>query len=252
MTPEEIKATFVKLAHDDPFWQRSVWSELSSGARMIFHPPPLAIWGKPDLLLDFCTPLGRIVRFSGQGRAPFSVAFHTLVAHEIGRIKGFSPKALLAVLMHDLAEAITSDIPQPVKVYTRMIASGESAFSTALTRIEDLVESEVRRMLEEDQVYGIRGIDGDARTLLRYQLWAPDEAVKRQVALADAAALRVEAIVSMPSAGHGWPIEVDLSPAEQKLAVDFVHGWGSTDASVSTTLHRELLNCTRVLLGGAR
>lgn len=68
-------------------------------------------------LIDIAVGLSRMPRFAGQTRRWWSVLDHTLFADELVRLVApDDPPALhRAVLLHDAHEAITGDVPSPIK-----------------------------------------------------------------------------------------------------------------------------------------
>lgn len=200
---------------EDP---RAVWMELSSGARFHFL-PNLGFADPPDLYLDFCLPLARLLRFTGHGKSPWSVALHTLVAAEYARMRGFRPSAHLDVLLHDFPEAIFGDLSTPLKGYL----FGHSG-DQKLKSIETLVDNTLRKAL---------GVGSYANA-------SPD-----RVRAADLASLRVEAVESMPSAGHGWPVmeEIDLTAREQVTLLAFAREFDRDPEIVADVLKAEIETC---------
>lgn len=64
---------------------------------------------------DISLALSRITRFGGHCRSEWSVLQHSLVCATLAASAGSTPRAVLAALLHDAHEAITSDVPSPVK-----------------------------------------------------------------------------------------------------------------------------------------
>lgn len=75
---------------------------------------------------DIARGLSRAPRFAGQTDVPLSVAEHCLLCEDLARGYDLTPRARLAVLLHDAAEAYICDIPAPLKIllpdYTRIEA----------------------------------------------------------------------------------------------------------------------------------
>jgi hypothetical protein len=70
-------------------------------------------------LSDIALSLSRMPRFAGHGRTNWTVLEHSLFCYDLARqsdalVYAF-PSLPLAMLLHDAHEAITSDIPSPVK-----------------------------------------------------------------------------------------------------------------------------------------
>ena len=92
------------------------WQRMLSGRRLnIVDPSPLDIE-----IEDIALGLSRVSRWNGQTVGPhgFSVAQHCVVVTEImaGRKNGLPEPGLLAGLLHDAAEYVTSDLISPFKV----------------------------------------------------------------------------------------------------------------------------------------
>jgi hypothetical protein len=85
--------------------------------------------------------LSQICRFGGNTREFYSVAQHSNVTAGITQMLGGSPQELLAALLHDAHEMITSDVPTPVK---KMV--GE-AWTRVEDDIQDWVLTEISRQL---------------------------------------------------------------------------------------------------------
>lgn len=66
---------------------------------------------------DIGRALSRIPRFGGHCRTPWSVLNHTVVCSTLSRYYyPADPRTRLAVILHDAHEALTGDIPSPLKV----------------------------------------------------------------------------------------------------------------------------------------
>lgn len=70
--------------------------------------------GVPSLE-DIALSLSRIPRFGGHGRTEWSVLNHSLVCQRIAAKHGYNAAFQLEMLLHDAHEAVTGDIPTPVK-----------------------------------------------------------------------------------------------------------------------------------------
>ena len=93
---------------------------LSSGA--IFRFRDDSFDKHPDFQRDFVEPLGRLARWTGQTDPPWSVLKHTLLVAQLVN----EPRAKLLALTHDFAEAITGDVPAPLKVQLHVETEGLS------------------------------------------------------------------------------------------------------------------------------
>lgn len=80
--------------------------------------------GVPSLE-DIALALSRIPRFGGHCRTPWTVLNHSLVCERIARDMGVSRYARLACLLHDAHEAITGDVPSPLKVPQIKVLQGK-------------------------------------------------------------------------------------------------------------------------------
>jgi len=80
-----------------------------SGAMVSMHA------GVPSLE-DIALALSRIPRFGGHCRTPWSVLQHSLVCEQIARNDGRTKMTRLIALLHDAHEALTGDVPSPLKV----------------------------------------------------------------------------------------------------------------------------------------
>lgn len=82
------------------------WILTSTGRRVDFANP------QPDTIdiIDIANGLSKQCRFSGQCRAHYSVAQHSVLVSAI-----VPPQAALAALLHDSAEAYMNDMPAPLK-----------------------------------------------------------------------------------------------------------------------------------------
>lgn len=59
--------------------------------------------------------IAQLARYTGAARRPYSVAEHSLLCADIAQDMGLTRSAQLGCLLHDLHEAITSDLATPVK-----------------------------------------------------------------------------------------------------------------------------------------
>src|SRR5579883_1261164 len=89
------------------------WQRMLSGRRLdLLDPSPLDIE-----IEDIALGLARVARWNGQtlGAHGFSVAQHSLVVVDLVERPGSSPALLLAALLHDAGEYVTSDLITPFK-----------------------------------------------------------------------------------------------------------------------------------------
>lgn len=64
---------------------------------------------------DIISSLSKLNRFVGHSIRPYSVGEHSLLCYEMARLKGYSVREQLLVLIHDFAEAYVGDCPAPLK-----------------------------------------------------------------------------------------------------------------------------------------
>lgn len=67
------------------------------------------------LLTDVSIALSRIPRFGGHCRVEWTVLQHSLVCATLAAASGGSRRLCLAALLHDAHEALTGDVPSPLK-----------------------------------------------------------------------------------------------------------------------------------------
>lgn len=127
-------------------------------------------------MLDVWTALGRMNRFLGHTRRPYTVLEHSLLVAEILQMRGEDPAVVMAGLLHDAKEAYVGDIPTPIKK-----ALGP-AFAARLEDLERHIDSAICKHV---------GIPVELITC---------EAVKQ----ADIDALWLEARHLVKSGGEGW------------------------------------------------
>lgn len=72
--------------------------------------------GVPSIL-DIAIGASRVTRFAGQGKQFFSVLAHMMWMDDLycAHLANQDPAIRLAILLHDAHEAVTSDIPSPLK-----------------------------------------------------------------------------------------------------------------------------------------
>lgn len=84
-------------------------------------------------LLDIAVALSRVPRFVGHTHHFYSVAEHSILVSELSRRRTDSERIKLLALLHDAAEAYTSDIPTPVKQFLKpAIKDIENKIQTAI------------------------------------------------------------------------------------------------------------------------
>ena len=99
-----------------------VWMQTTSGRRVhLLNPTPDEI----DLG-DICTALSRLVRFTGHGIAPWTIAEHSCVVGEIVRRSTSDPIMMRTALLHDATEAYIGDLSRPLKHALRVLGGNPS------------------------------------------------------------------------------------------------------------------------------
>ena len=121
-------------------------------------------------LIDLAVSLSRVNRYVGHTRFPYSVAQHSVLCSELA-INEWGDKYLaMACLLHDCAEAFTSDIPTPVKALLK----------PTITHIEDAFDAAVFTrfglpLMTDKQKVQVKAIDEEAYLLekdqLRHESW---------------------------------------------------------------------------------
>lgn len=104
--------------------------------------------------------LSKICRFGGHCPEFYSVAEHSVHATSMAVAEGFERDALLAVFLHDAAEAYIGDMVKPLKVTmtqyhaaeAKMEAAIEEAFGIDLDRWKDVIKRFDRTMLKVEKV----------------------------------------------------------------------------------------------------
>lgn len=99
-------------------------------------------------LADIAQALGRIQRFNGHTRLPYTVAEHSVLVALILREAGHGASLQLAGLFHDAAEAYIGDMPTPIKwaldaiqPYSGVVPIGTKAWDELEERIEDVIRT---------------------------------------------------------------------------------------------------------------
>lgn len=151
------------------------WILTSTGRRLDFSFPA----AEQIDIIDIANGLSKCCRFSGQCRAFYSVAQHSVLVSEL-----VARPAALAALLHDAAEAYTGDFPSPLK---DLIPDAQS------------VETEIMRAVHE-----------------HFGLWvspADQQAIKH----ADLIMLATERRDLMPHDAEPWPCLDGVIPRLAKI-----------------------------------
>lgn len=85
-------------------------------------------------IYDISHGLSQLCRFSGQIKAFYSVAAHSLLVSEWVEFNGGTPKEALAALLHDASEAYLQDVPTPIKRLLPAYYRIEAHFMRAIYR----------------------------------------------------------------------------------------------------------------------
>lgn len=119
----------------------------------------------PDItrvdILDIAHALPLICRGNGHVKTFFSVGQHCINAAKEAALRGYSPRAILACLLHDAGECYMSDVPRPFKQVLPFYIEAEN-------RLLDLVyEKFLGSPLTEEEQQQVKSVDND---LLYYDL----------------------------------------------------------------------------------
>lgn len=103
--------------------------------------------------------LSKICRFGGHCPRFYSVAEHCVHATDLARKDGVRGKALLAILLHDAAEAYIGDMVKPLKVTIPQYAEAEKrieraieqAFEIKFDKYSELIKKYDRAMLKVEK-----------------------------------------------------------------------------------------------------
>ncbi len=143
--------------------------------------------------------LSKVCRFGGHCPQFYSVAEHSIHATAMAASEGFGGDALVAVFLHDAAEAYIGDMVKPLKVTMpqygeaeqRMEAAIEAAFGIEFGRFTDTIKRFDRAMLKAEKVTmwpedtekwaGFGEIEDRE---VKFQFWAPNEAEMQFLAMA--------------------------------------------------------------------
>ncbi len=182
------------------------WIQLRSGAAYIYGAttcPGL------DFGLDIAKPLSRMSRYLGHTLVPWSVAAHAVCCARFAETKGWSTELQWLCLHHDDAEALTGDIPSPLKRW--LATEGDAA---ALLVLNQKAEMAICHEF---------GADG-------YRMPANSDE-RRYVKEADLALLMGESreLMLPPPADWGVPVDPDDATIAAAIVDRFLtlgEGWG--------------------------
>ena len=117
------------------------WMRTTSGRHVSLLAPT------PDMidLDDIIGALRRLVRFTGHGRRPWTVAAHSTVVARIVRVGGWDDDCQRAALLHDATEAYIGDLSRPLKQSLRLLTDDNGAGESPL----DVIEGRLWRAIAE-------------------------------------------------------------------------------------------------------
>lgn len=140
---------------------------------------------------DIAGALSKICRFGGQCERFYSVAEHSVLCAKIAMDDGLPPCGVLAVLLHDAAEAFVGDCVKPLKIMLpqysdverRVEAAIAEAFDVSFTKWADEIReidhamliAERHAMFSKDQVTWT-GEDAARRVHPQFRMSYPPEA----------------------------------------------------------------------------
>lgn len=104
------------------------WTETHTGVAFKFGDMTLGMIN----LLDIAHSLARTCRYNGHTMRHYSVAEHCIIMARWAERKGYNPREVLTILMHDAAECYIGDLIRPVK-------NEVPDFSVVETKIDTLV-----------------------------------------------------------------------------------------------------------------
>jgi len=89
---------------------------------------------KPEMvdIVSIATALGRICRFGGHSPDFYSVAEHSVHAHDLAYRDGLPANVCKAILLHDAAEAYIGDVVRPLKIMSPWYMEIESRIEKAI------------------------------------------------------------------------------------------------------------------------
>jgi hypothetical protein len=143
--------------------------------------------------------LSKICRFGGHCPRFYSVAEHCIHATALACSEGYSGDALVAVFLHDAAEAYIGDMVKPLKVMIpqycefeqRMEAAIQAAFGVDFSLWTDVIKRFDRAMLKAEKIamwpedrekwFGFSEIED---SVVKFQFWEYGEAEMQFLAMA--------------------------------------------------------------------
>lgn len=150
-------------------------------------------------IISIASALSKICRFGGHCPKFYSVAEHCVHATAMASADGYTGDALMAVFLHDAAEAYLGDMVKPLKVtmpqYSeaeqRMESAIELAFGVDIERWSGVIKKFDRAMLKAEKIamwpedkekwHGFGEIEDRE---VPFQFWSPEDAERHFLAMA--------------------------------------------------------------------
>ena len=143
--------------------------------------------------------LSKVCRFGGHCPQFYSVAEHCIHATAIACSEGYAGDALIAVFLHDSAEAYIGDMVKPLKVTMpqygeaeqRIEAAIQAAFGVDFSKWIDVIKRFDRAMLKAEKVTmwpedteKWAGFSEIEDRVVKFQFWEPSQAEMQFLAMA--------------------------------------------------------------------
>jgi 5'-deoxynucleotidase YfbR-like HD superfamily hydrolase len=140
-----------------------------------------------------------VCRFGGHCPQFYSVAEHCIHATALACSEGYTGDALIAVFLHDAAEAYIGDMVKPLKVTMpqygeaeqRIEAAIQAAFGVDFTKWMDVIKRFDRAMLKAEKVTmwpedteKWAGFSEIEDRVVKFQFWEPSQAEMQFLAMA--------------------------------------------------------------------
>jgi uncharacterized protein len=143
--------------------------------------------------------LSKVCRFGGHCPQFYSVAEHCIHATALACSEGYTGDALIAVFLHDAAEAYIGDMVKPLKVTMpqygeaeqRIEAAIQAAFGVDFSKWMDVIKRFDRAMLKAEKVTmwpedteKWAGFSEIEDRVVKFQFWEPSQAEMQFLAMA--------------------------------------------------------------------
>ncbi len=143
--------------------------------------------------------LSKVCRFGGHCPKFYSVAEHCIHATAMACSEGYTGDALIAVFLHDAAEAYIGDMVKPLKVTMpqygeaeqRIEAAIQAAFGVDFAKWMDVIKRFDRAMLKAEKVTmwpedteKWAGFSEIEDRVVKFQFWEPSQAEMQFLAMA--------------------------------------------------------------------